>query len=41
MGKWDSELIELVPESCKIFASAGAGYDWADIDLLAEKGSYS
>ncbi|CAG8953876.1 hypothetical protein HYFRA_00010837 [Hymenoscyphus fraxineus] len=38
MGRWDKELIPLIPESCKIFASAGAGYDWADVDILAERG---
>ena len=38
MGRWDKEIIPLVPESCKIFASAGAGFDWADVDLLAERG---
>ncbi|KAH7323797.1 D-isomer-specific 2-hydroxyacid dehydrogenase-like protein [Rhexocercosporidium sp. MPI-PUGE-AT-0058] len=38
MGRWDKELLPLVPASCKIFASAGAGFDWADVDLLAEKG---
>lgn len=38
MGRWDKELIPLVPESCKIFASAGAGFDWADVDILAARG---
>ncbi|PQE21794.1 D-mandelate dehydrogenase protein [Rutstroemia sp. NJR-2017a BBW] len=38
MGRWDKDLIPLVPESCKIFASAGAGFDWADVDLLADRG---
>lgn len=38
MGRWDKELLPLVPTSCKIFASAGAGFDWADVDLLAERG---
>lgn len=37
MGAWDSELIPLLPYSCRIFASAGAGYNWADVDLLAER----
>ena len=40
MGRWDRELIPLVPESCKIFASAGAGFDWADVDILAARGTY-
>lgn len=38
MGRWDKDLIPLIPVSCKIFASAGAGFDWADVDLLAESG---
>ncbi|CZT43164.1 related to D-mandelate dehydrogenase [Rhynchosporium secalis] len=38
MGRWDKDLLPLVPASCKIFASAGAGFDWADVDLFAEKG---
>ncbi|KAI5860603.1 hypothetical protein GGS23DRAFT_613877 [Durotheca rogersii] len=38
MGRWDAELIPLLPESLKIYASAGAGYDWADVDIMAEHG---
>lgn len=38
MGKWDDELIPLLPNSVQIFASAGAGYDWADTELLAKRG---
>jgi hypothetical protein len=38
MGRWDKEMIPLIPQSCKIFASAGAGFDWADVDLLAQRG---
>lgn len=38
MGRWDGELVPLLPQSCRIFASAGAGYDWADVDVLAEHG---
>ncbi|KAF2460312.1 glyoxylate/hydroxypyruvate reductase [Lineolata rhizophorae] len=38
MGRWDAELVPLLPESVKIFASAGAGYDWADVDILAKHG---
>lgn len=38
MGKWDKELIELLPEGVKIYASAGAGYDWVDVGCLAEHG---
>ncbi len=41
MGRWDKELVPLIPESCKIFASAGAGFDWADVDILAERGMFS
>ncbi|KAH7145884.1 hypothetical protein B0J13DRAFT_584867 [Dactylonectria estremocensis] len=38
MGNWDAELVDLLPESVKVFASAGAGFDWADTKLLAERG---
>ncbi|KAK9780446.1 putative D-isomer specific 2-hydroxyacid dehydrogenase [Seiridium cardinale] len=38
MGAWDDELIALLPPSVKVFASAGAGFDWADTKLLAERG---
>lgn len=38
MGHWDTELIGLLPESVKVFASAGAGFDWADTKLLGERG---
>jgi lactate dehydrogenase-like 2-hydroxyacid dehydrogenase len=38
MGRWDREMIPLLPKSLKVFASAGAGYDWADVDILAEHG---
>ncbi|KAL7625274.1 hypothetical protein AAE478_004490 [Parahypoxylon ruwenzoriense] len=38
MGNWDSELISLLPDSVKVFASAGAGFDWADTKLLGERG---
>ncbi|KAJ5668961.1 hypothetical protein N7462_010031 [Penicillium macrosclerotiorum] len=34
MGQWDSELISLLPPSVRIFASAGAGFNWADTDIL-------
>ncbi|KAJ5098447.1 hypothetical protein N7532_005448 [Penicillium argentinense] len=36
MGRWDAELIRLLPSSLKVYASAGAGYDWMDVDILAE-----
>lgn len=38
MGRWDAELINLLPDSVRVFASAGAGFDWADTKLLGEKG---
>ncbi|KAL4873915.1 hypothetical protein BDV12DRAFT_191783 [Aspergillus spectabilis] len=38
MGRWDRELIPLLPRSVKIMASAGAGYDWADVDVFGEYG---
>lgn len=38
MGRWDRELISLLPKSLKVYASAGAGYDWADVDVMAEAG---
>lgn len=38
MGRWDAELIGLLPESVKVFASAGAGFDWADTKLMGERG---
>ncbi|KAI5924592.1 D-isomer specific 2-hydroxyacid dehydrogenase [Camillea tinctor] len=38
MGNWDAELISLLPDSCKIFASAGAGFDWVDTEAMAKKG---
>jgi hypothetical protein len=40
MGNWDKELIPLLPASCKIFASAGAGFDWVHVDLLAARGMH-
>ncbi|KAJ5713317.1 uncharacterized protein N7483_010498 [Penicillium malachiteum] len=38
MGRWDAELIPLLPPSLKVYGSAGAGYDWMDVDILAEYG---
>ncbi|KAI0007708.1 hypothetical protein F4779DRAFT_491943 [Xylariaceae sp. FL0662B] len=38
MGRWDDELISLLPETVRVFASAGAGFDWADTRLLGERG---
>lgn len=39
MGAWDEELIALLPPSVKVFASAGAGYDWVDTKQLAGRGA--
>lgn len=39
MARWDRELIELLPHSMKVMASAGAGYEWVDVDVLAEYGT--
>lgn len=38
MGRIDRELISLLPDSVKVYGSAGAGFDWVDTDILAEKG---
>ncbi|KAK0636023.1 D-isomer specific 2-hydroxyacid dehydrogenase [Bombardia bombarda] len=38
MGRWDAELVGLLPESVRVFASAGAGFDWADTKVLGERG---
>ncbi|KHN94041.1 NAD(P)-binding domain protein [Metarhizium album ARSEF 1941] len=38
MGRWDDELIALLPSSVRVFASAGAGYDWVETKLLGERG---
>ncbi|KAI9037794.1 D-mandelate dehydrogenase-like dehydrogenase [Aspergillus affinis] len=38
MGNWDQELIDLLPGSVKVMASAGAGYDWVDVKGLAKRG---
>lgn len=40
MGNWDDELISLLPSSCKIYASAGAGFDWVDTERLAKRGKF-
>lgn len=37
MGQWDNELISLLPPSLRIFASAGAGFNWADVDALGKR----
>ncbi|KAK7934879.1 hypothetical protein PG985_000374 [Apiospora marii] len=38
MGQWDEALIALLPASVRIFASAGAGYNWADVEALGRRG---
>lgn len=40
MGTLDHELVSLLPASCKVWASAGAGYDWAKVDVLAAHGTF-
>ncbi|KPM42942.1 hypothetical protein AK830_g3640 [Neonectria ditissima] len=37
MGQWDDELISLLPPSVRVFASAGAGFNWADTDALGRR----
>ena len=37
MGQWDDELINLLPPSVRIFASAGAGFNWADTEALGRR----
>lgn len=39
MGNWDEELIQLLPPGLKVYASAGAGYDWVDVFCLAKHGT--
>ena len=39
MGRWDAELISLLPSSVRVFASAGPGFDWADTRSLDERGA--
>ena len=36
IGRLDGELVPLLPSSLRVYASAGAGYDWADIDVMAQ-----
>lgn len=38
MGRLDKELVPLLPSSLRVWASAGAGYDWADVDVMAAHG---
>ncbi|KAF9632925.1 hypothetical protein BFW01_g3788 [Lasiodiplodia theobromae] len=37
MGQWDEELISLLPPSVRIYASAGAGFNWADVDVFGAR----
>ena len=39
MKPWDRELIQLLPHTMEVMASAGAGYDWVDVGALAESGT--
>jgi hypothetical protein len=41
MGPWDEELIQLLPSSMRVYASAGAGYDTVNITALAQRGESS
>lgn len=36
MGQWDAKLIPLLPPSVRIFARVGAGFNWADTDVLGQ-----
>ncbi|KAH7318137.1 D-isomer specific 2-hydroxyacid dehydrogenase [Stachybotrys elegans] len=38
MGRWDRELIDLLPQSVRLFACAGSGFDWADTQYMAQRG---
>ncbi|KAF4120639.1 Phosphoglycerate dehydrogenase or related dehydrogenase [Geosmithia morbida] len=38
MGEWDAELINLLPKSVRVFASAGTDYNAIDIRQLAQHG---
>ncbi|KAI0599209.1 hypothetical protein F4775DRAFT_551902 [Biscogniauxia sp. FL1348] len=38
MGPWDADLVDLLPDSVRVFASVGAGGDGADTKLLGERG---
>ena len=39
MHPWDRQLIELLPESMEVMASAGAGFDWVNVDALTGRGT--
>ncbi|EXJ63885.1 hypothetical protein A1O7_00220 [Cladophialophora yegresii CBS 114405] len=38
MEPWDDDIVSLLPNSLKVYASMGAGHDWMDIPLLTERG---
>jgi lactate dehydrogenase-like 2-hydroxyacid dehydrogenase len=38
MGRWDAELVGLLPATVRVFASAGAGFDWVDTEALGKRG---
>lgn len=39
MGDWDAELIDLLPPGVRVFAGAGAGFDWVDTERMGERGT--
>ena len=39
MHPWDQELIDLLPDSMRVMAGAGAGFDWVDTVALAARGT--
>ena len=41
IGRIDEEIIPYLPETLKIIVGAGAGYNWVDVDKLAEAGGPS
>lgn len=38
MGKWNTELIHLLPPQCSAFASAGSGYEGVDLKVMEMNG---
>ena len=40
MGRWDKELIPPLLLRMKVYASVSAGFDWVDVDLMAERGKF-
>lgn len=38
MGKWDEEIIRVLPSSVRVFAGPGAGFDMIDTKLLGQRG---